>query len=221
MSHRINYIRTQNHSARRRLVPLLLVGCALFADATSVLAEDAAPSTSTRVLQMFGLGGSKSKEPVDNKSGALQGCPEIVVDGGGAEFRVPAGADASSVKYQIALGRTARECARKGDKLSVKVGIEGGVVLGPAGQPGAYSGNLKIALRRKRDEQLFSAKNYRVGASVPAGAARNDFTLLVEDLDAPFISVNTADDYEVVIGLTQEGAAAAEKRAPRKRRGGG
>jgi hypothetical protein len=197
---------------RRQLTPLLLIACALLPDAPVAWADDAAPSLSQRALHMFGLGGAPKPDNAAAKDGALKTCPEIVVDGGSAELRAPPGAEASSVRYQIALGRMARECTRKGDEISVKVGIEGAVVLGPAGQPGAYSGNLRIALRRKRDEQLFGAKNYRVGATLPAGAARNEFSLLVENLDAPLISVNTNDDYEIIVGLTQENAAPVAKK---------
>ena len=94
----------------------------------------------------------------------------------------------------------------------------GSAVLGPVGQPGAYYGNLRVALRRKRDEQLFGAKDYRVGADIPAGAARADFTLLVETLEAPFISQRAAEDYEVIVGFKQSGADTATPKPEKKRR---
>ena len=144
---------------------------------------DNSESTSNRVLQMFGLG--RGSGDGAKPAPTLAECPEIVVDGGGAELRAPPGADASSVRYQIAVTRTARECALVGNDISVKVGIMGSAVLGPVGQPGAYYGNLRVALRRKRDEQLFGAKDYRVGADIPAGAARADFTPVGRDAGGP------------------------------------
>jgi hypothetical protein len=83
----------------------MIVG-ALLPAAPQAWADDS-ESTSNRVLHMFGLGrgSGDSSKPAPT----LAECPEIVVDGGGAELRAPPGADASSVRYQIAVTRTARE----------------------------------------------------------------------------------------------------------------
>jgi hypothetical protein len=202
--------------ARRRVGAVAMIIGALLPAAPEAWADDTESSTSNRVLQMFGLG--RGSGDGAKPAPTLAECPEIVVDGGGAELRAPPGADASSVRYQIAITRTARECALVGDQISVKVGIIGSAVLGPVGQPGAYYGNLRVALRRKRDEQLFGAKSYRVGADIPAGAARADFTLLVEALEAPFISQKAAEDYEVIVGFTQGGAESAAQKPEKKRR---
>ncbi len=163
---------------------------------------NASPSPGNRVLRMLGFTQSSPNAP-GAKPSALTNCPDIVIDGGAAELRDPPAADASSVRYQIAISRMARECALNGRDIAVKVGIQGAAVLGPVGQPGAYYGNLRVALRRKRDGQLFAAKTFRVGATIPSGAARADFNLLVEGLSAPFISPTASEDYEVVVGFGQ------------------
>jgi hypothetical protein len=209
--------RTVYRRASLRSLSGIVVCCGLAYTAPSARADDNAPSFTSRALQIFGLGSSKPNSAnASSKEGALQGCPEVMIDGGAAELRSPPGAEASAVRYQVALGRTARECSRNGEEISVKVGIEGAVVLGPVGQPGAYSGNLHIALRRKRDDQLFNSKTLRVGASVPAGGTRGDFSV-VEELNAPFISVNAFDDYEVILGFVQEGATAASSAKKRRK----
>jgi len=205
--------------AKPRVGPILLIFSMLLPGAPEAWADDAGSTTSNRVLQMFGLG--RSSADAAKPAPTLAECPEIVVDGGGADLRSPPGADASSVRYQIAISRMARECALIGDDISVKVGIQGAAVLGPAGQPGTYFGNLRVGLRRKRDEQLFGAKNYRVGATIPAGAARADFSLLVEALDAPFISQKAAEDYEVVVGFVQSGAEAPPNTEKKRRKRAG
>jgi hypothetical protein len=180
----------------------------------------------SRVLKMLGLGGSdastdpaKPGEP-GKKASEITECPDIVVDGAGAEMRSPAGADASSVAYQISITRTARECALAGENVSVRVGLLGAAVLGPAGKPGDYFGSLRVALRRKTDNRLFGEKTYRVGATIPANQSRADFTLLVEDLSAPFVNAKAAEDYEVLVGFTKGDAGAGEKKRPKKKAGG-
>ncbi len=165
----------------------------------------------SRVLKMMGLTGGDdaadgaAAEAARKKALAsgITECPDIVVDGSGAEMRSPTGADASSVAYQISITRMARECGLAGENLSVRVGLLGAAMLGPAGKPGGYFGSLRVALRRKSDNRLFGEKTYRVGATIPANQSRADFTLLVEDLSAPFVNAKAAEDYEVLVGFTK------------------
>ncbi len=222
-----------------------LVFCASLARAQEG-GQDGGGQSSSKILQMLGVAGDKSEDgstinlsaPADSgdgrshvlqmlmgrgrgKDGKARGiaeCPDIVVDGGAAELRSPPGADAASVRYQLSLGRMARDCALHGDDITMRVGLEGSALLGPTGQSGPFFGNLRIAIRRKSDDELIGAKNYKVGANIPAGASRADFSLLVEDLSAPFISSKAGDDYEVVVGFVQ--SAAPEPR-PAKRRSKG
>jgi hypothetical protein len=201
--------------AQRSLLGLLL----LCPCASAALAEtdDSKPPFVFQMLQKLApqkeTGGEASETRA--KDDTLSGCPEVIVDGGAPDIRSPAGAEAANLRYEIALGRTARECARAGEQFSVKLGVNGSVMLGPAGQPGAYSGNLRIALRRKKDEQLFSSKTLKVGATVPEGSARGEYSLLVDDLTAPLVSSNPSDDYEIIIGFAPEGGGTA---APGKKR---
>ncbi|HMK88044.1 MAG TPA: hypothetical protein VK446_00210 [Methylocystis sp.] len=176
---------------------------------------DEQPSVVGRMLEMaVGRGGTRA----DPKSKGLANCPDVVVDGGAAELRSPAGADAASVRYQFSIADVARECALNGDAITVRVGVQGAAVLGPAGQSGSYSGDLRIALRRKSDARLFGEKTHRVSATIPAGAARGEFIVLVEDLSAPFISAKAADDYEVMVGF--QGGGESAPKPSRRGRGG-
>ena len=179
----------------------------------------------SRVLKMMGLLGgddaadaAAAAETARKKALAsgITECPDIVVDGAGAEMRSPAGADASSVAYQISITRMARECVLAGENVAVRVGLLGAAMLGPVGKPGDYFGSLRVALRRKSDNQLFGAKTFRVGAKIPANQSRADFTLLVEDLSAPFVNANAAEDYEVLIGFTKGDAGDGGRKRGKK-----
>jgi hypothetical protein len=181
----------------------------------------------SRVLQMLGLGADASSGGDDPGEAArkkalasgITECPDIVVDGAGAEMRSPADADASSVAYQLSITRMARECALSEGNVSVRVGLLGAAMLGPAGKPGDYFGSLRVALRRKNDNRILGEKTYRVGAKIPANQSRADFTLLVEDLSAPFVNAKTAEDYEILVGFTKGDAGDGGKK--RKKTGGG
>ncbi|CAN2535520.1 hypothetical+protein [Methylocapsa aurea] len=157
----------------------------------------------------------KSDRPTQAAPGAAVDCPEILVDTGAATLRVPPGADNSSVRYQLSLSHLARECTVSGDQILIKVGVEGAAVLGPTGQPGSFSGALKIAARRQKDESILASKIYHVSASVPAGAARGEFRVISEPLSVPYLGAQAADDYEILVGF--EGGA-ADKSAPAQKR---
>ena len=180
-----------------------------------------------RVLKMMGLTGDDPAESAAAAETARQKalasgiaeCPDIVFDGAGAEMRSPADADASSVAYQLSITRTARECALTGANVSMRVGVLGAAMLGPVGKPGDYFGNLRVALRRKSDNKLFGEKTYRIGAKIAPNQSRADFTLLVEDLSAPFVNAKAAEDYEILLGFTSAASDAAKKR-PKKKTGG-
>jgi hypothetical protein len=165
-------------------------------------------------------GQSSDKAPEKPSANSLE-CPEILVESGASQMRVPPDADAANVRYQLSLGLVARECAVDGDRISIKVGVEGAAVLGPMGQPGTYNGNLRVAVRRQKDEVILDSKNFRVGATVPQGATRGEFRIVSDPFVVPFTSQHAADDYEILVGFTQgaESGGKPQKTARKPRRG--
>jgi hypothetical protein len=171
----------------------------------------------------FGLFGDKKSEqapgaPPPPPSGSLGvDCPEILVDSGAASLRAPPGAENTAVRYQLSLGDMARECAIQGDRIAIKVGVEGAAVLGPAGSPGAFSGSLRIAVRRQKDETIVDSKNYRVSATIPTGATRGEFRVIADPLLIPYLGPQAADDYEILVGF-EGGVADKSAPAPKRRK---
>ena len=121
-------------------------------------------------------------------------------------MRVASGADATGVRYQIAVGDVARECAVQGDRLAIRVGVETNVVLGPAGSAGTYTAPLRIAIVRQRDEAVLASKVYRVGGAV-GGTGQSQFTLVADALTVPYINEHASADYEVLVGFGEGGGA--------------
>lgn len=174
------------------------------------------------LAKVFG-GGQESKpaepgRPAPPTSALGIDCPEILVDGGTSFIRVPAGADSASVRYQLSLGTMARECSVQDDKLQIKVGVEGAAVLGPAGQAGSFSGALRVSARRQKDEAILQSRTYHVSATVASGATRGEFRMVAEPLIVPYTGPHAADDYEILVGFDQGGAAKAEAPKRHKRR---
>jgi hypothetical protein len=163
---------------------------------------------STRLGNLLAFNSMNAPGPAAASAGPRIDCPIIQVEPGASSFRA-GGESASSVRYQIAVGEVARECARQGDKLAVRVGVETNVVLGPAGSPGSYTAPLRIAVVRQSDEAVIVSKTYRVGGAVGASGP-SQYTLVADALTVPYINERAADDYEVVIGFG-EGAGGARR----------
>jgi hypothetical protein len=138
-------------------------------------------------------------------------CPTIQIDPGASSFRSASGEGAAGVRYQLAIGDVARDCALVNGALAVRVGVETNVVLGPAGSPGNYTAPLRIAIRKQAGEVIVTSKVYRVGGAVGANG-QAQFTLVSDPLTVPYINEHAADDYEVVLGLGENGGAGVPSR---------
>ncbi len=167
-------------------------------------------------LKMFG--GGEATGP-----NVTQDCPAIFIDNGASMIRVPPEADAASVRYQLAISASVRECMIEGDKVKINVGVEGGAVLGPAGAPGTFVASINIAVRRLKDYAAVESKNYRVTTTVPTGATRGDFRLLADQFAVPLMGKKPIEDYEILVGFTEGGAETPQKppRHAKKAKGGG
>lgn len=156
-----------------------------------------------------------SKEGAPPPPGATPDCPEIFLEPGASMLRAPPDADGASVRYQLSIRETARECIIDGDRLTIRVGVEGAAVLGAVGQPGTYGANLRIAIRRQKDDSIVESKAYHVSASIPTGGTRAEFRIVTEPVTMPVMSPRAQEDYEILVGFTQ---GAAEKPAREKKR---
>jgi hypothetical protein len=166
------------------------------------------------VPEMLGGGGKDAPQA----PGATLDCPVIVAEDGKQMMRAPAGADAASVHHQVSIKSTARECIVEGGHVTIKVGVEGDVMLGPTGSPGAFRAVVRVALRRTKDDSIVTSKNYIVNASIPSGAARADFRVLADPMTAP-AEGKLQDDLEILVGFADGASDADDKPAHKKKKG--
>jgi hypothetical protein len=133
-------------------------------------------------------------------SAAELDCPPVEVDEGGASARV-GGADNASVRYQFDIGQTARECAPVSDnQFSLKVGVSGRLLIGPAGAPGAYSAPLRVIVHDENTKKDAFSKVYKIEAT-SAGSDGAPFTFVTEPIVLPMTRTDLADDYTLTVGF--------------------
>jgi hypothetical protein len=158
-------------------------------------------------------------QPLPPKEVEKVECPEIIVLDGTAAHRVYNGPESNdTLKYQYSLGDIARECILQGNQVSMKVGIAGQVLLGPAGAPGSFSVPVRVAVVRESDNAPVVSKLYNASVNVPPGQTEGAFTIVTEPMLAPFIQQHTAEDYTIKVGIDAGGAQPAPAAHSRKKR---
>lgn len=185
--------------------PAKRMGVALVA---LVIASGARAEEGNLFTNMFKYGGTTvpPSQPADLDPPY---CPTVEVPEGGASVQTGTG---TGLRHQIALSRLARECARLQDgTLSVKVGVEGHVLLGPAGAPGRFEAPVTIAITY--GGKVVTTRTRRIPTIVPAGQAQGLFSVVEDNLIVP---AAMAGNYDIAVRLGGGAAAPRAARKPRK-----
>jgi hypothetical protein len=197
--------------------------------APAVAAPPAAPSDSSftgRVKSYFfgPSGGSLAAAPAAPDIN----CPSVEYRQGATTLSVNssnAENSALGLRYQGNFVQTARECLVRGSDLTIKVGVQGRVVVGPAGGPGQISIPLRYALVREGPEpRTIWTKLFLVPVTIPASQLNVPFIHVEEEMTVPNPTPAELDAYVIYIGFDPEAppkpkpkAAAKPKTAARTR----
>lgn len=135
-------------------------------------------------------------------------CPEVQIRTGASTLMVgskpgdtePAALD---VRYQGSILRTARECHVAAGVMTMKVGIEGRIITGPAGGPGTVDVPLRIAIVQEGAEPKTIASRFGKEVVTMANAVdRVTFTHVETDIVFPLpIPLGLLDRYVVYVGF--------------------
>jgi hypothetical protein len=192
---------------------LALSGCVSTADTGS----DQNSSLGTKIGNVLAFGTpNPPPAPAKPTDKTEIDCPEIEVLGGAASLRV-GGQENAAVRYQYSMGEVARECAVDGGKINIKVGVEGRVLLGPAGSPGSFQVPIRIAIRQESDQKPALSKAYRVTAAIAPGETQTTFNMVSEPLQVPYLGARADQDYTIIVGFDEK-AVTPEPTAKRRKR---
>lgn len=150
----------------------------------------------------------------------LDTCPNVDIRRGAGTITINTNArdpSAMQLRYQVSAGQLARECANIAGTLNIKVGMQGRVVLGPAGTPGTIEVPVRYALVEEGPEpKTVYSKLYRVPVTVGDGQSSVSFTHIEEEMSVPMPSPAVFDRYVVYVGFDPLGSA--QERRPAKKR---
>jgi len=142
-------------------------------------------------------------------------CPRVDIRQGAGTYsqNVPGGdQSALALRLQATFGQTARECHVSAGMLTMKVGIQGRVILGPAGTPGDVNVPLRYALVQEGvDPKTLWTKFYPVPVNVPPGQTNVPFTHVQEDIAVPLPKSADLDAYVVYVGFDPAGLTDVKK----------
>lgn len=172
-------------------------------------------SGTSKLARLFGLG--KDQSAAAKPSGQIV-CPEITIVEGTAAARFHSGSPASNsnLRVQYSLGDVARECSLRDDKIALKVGIAGKVLLGPAGSPGNFSVPVRITVIADSDQAPIAGKLYRAAATIPSGKTEASFTVISEPILLPFVREKSDEDYTIKVGIDTAGAGESPEAGSRR-----
>lgn len=169
------------------------------------------PGTSRAADALFGP--TVAPAPVALAPGV---CPRAEVRDGSNVWR-QGGENPTEVRYQATITETARECRIEGDRMFIRVGVEGRVIAGPKGGPGQVTLPIRVAVTRGLSQALWT-RLYTLQISVPPGSPSVDFSHVENEV---IIQLPTPDELSrtyIFVGFDTQ-ASPEQSRRGRQPRG--
>jgi hypothetical protein len=169
----------------------------------------------------FGPSGSTAdvKEAAVSTRDPNDECPAVEIRPGTStlQFAAP-GTEPTAVnlRYQAVIARAARECAIAGNTMTIRVGVQGRIILGPQGGPGQLDVPLRYAIVQEGIQPKTIWTNlHKIPVTIPPNQANTSFVDIEESISFPLPSRNDLSAYVLYIGFDR--LAAQEKPAVRRR----
>ena len=173
-----------------------------------------------RTANFFSGSSAKGQQAVTNAQADVN-CPRVDVRQGASTLTIgPTGDDkaAMSVKYQGSFAREGRECAVVGGNMVMKIGVEGRVIVGPAGGPGQVDVPLRIAVVQETPggTRPITTKFIRIPVTIGPSDGNVVFAHIEEGLSFPLPTPTIQlYDYIVYVGFDPLSAQAQDNQKPK------
>jgi hypothetical protein len=175
-----------------------------------------APSLKDKIAGFFSNKSADTPQTVANAQADVD-CPFIDIRQGAATLTIPppppdGSNEAMALRYQGTFVRAARECKVLNGQMVMNVGVQGRVIVGPAGGPGQVEVPLRFAVvtAPTAGSRTVVTKLVRIPVTVPNQDGAT-FTHIEEGLSFPLPPSAELANYVVYIGFDPIGAAAEEQ----------
>jgi hypothetical protein len=148
-------------------------------------------------------------------------CPPVGIRAGASTYAVAAAgkqAVGNDVRFQVSIGKTARECTYNGGEITARIGIQGRVIAGPAGAPSSVEIPLRIAVVQGGvTEKVIATKAYRTSVEMTEDGSV-PFSFVADDIIYPAPTGAAGDSYVFYIGFDPQALAPEPKAKPVKKK---
>jgi hypothetical protein len=207
----------------RSAAPILLSAIVLAGCSSGII--DSTPTSSggsgfrQRMASLFGSSESaqaaQAAQPMGNEADPNWDCPTVDIRTGASTMQVNPGREptAATLRYQASISRVARECTVAGPSMTIKVGVQGRIIMGQSGTPGQMDIPLRYALVREGPEpRTILTKLHRFPVNV--AEANTPFLHVEEDITFTIPRRADLENYIVYVGFDPTAA----REAPAKKR---
>jgi len=178
-----------------------------------------APNLKDKIENFFTTSATTEAHPTTaNQAQSDVDCPLIDIRQGAATLTIPppppdGSNEAMSLKYEGIFVRAARDCKVAANQLVMRVGVEGRVIVGPAGGPGVVDVPVRIAIvdAPAGNPKTVLTKLIRIPVTLGPSDGSMNFTHVEEGLAFPMPPPSEIDNYIVYIGFDPIGAEQEDK----------
>jgi hypothetical protein len=186
----------------------LVLGCAVsrLSNPFRSGSEDTSASavTEDRLLET-----AKADTGTDLPGGLSAHCPQVVAwprDRLLTIYQPGHVGDSNSVTHRGEITKMARECHIYSDRVIVKYGFAGRVLLGPKGAPGTVTLGVNVRVAGTQQNTLATDK-MKITATIPAGDPAGYFSM-VREIAFPITVGTRPEDYKVFVAFERNVAGA-------------
>ena len=114
-------------------------------------------------------------------------CPPILVRDGAETFSRYSGAgrDPSKLQFQAVIERQSRNCVVSNGRITVKMGVVGRLLLGPAGSEKSVTVPLRFAV--ERDNVAMFTEKYNIPVNITPPEQSAEFVKVIENVAIPYV----------------------------------
>ncbi len=179
------------------------------------------PTESSWSISNFFAGSSGTSRQTVSGAEPSVNCPPVEIREGASTLAIgpPGDTTAMNLRYQGTFTREARECTVVEGNMMMKIGVQGRVVVGPAGGVGQVDVPLRLAVVHETPggTRPIATKFFRIPVAITNTDQGGVFTHIEESMTFPLPTPVTAlGDYVVYVGFDPVTAAAQDKEAQPK-----
>jgi hypothetical protein len=177
-------------------------------------------SIGSKFSQLFGSNSQEASTSSTPSTQATQNsdltCPSVAIRFGASTLAVGLPgkpASGNDLRYQGSITRTARDCNLQNGEVTVRIGVLGRIITGPAGAPPTVDVPMRVAVVQEgAPEKVIVTKAFRT--TVALEGDNTEFSIVAEDIVYPAPTEAANDKYIFYVGFDP----AALKPEPARRR---